>query len=208
MLRERSLMRALILASTLIAAPAAAQSDPVVEARSATAACLSAVIDGAPVEDIDGDNVTIRRGKEPVSCTVRVGAGEPVVIHDAVMTALRRRAEAFSPAKTRWEAGTWASRETFCSLPGRRSFAVFVSTAKPGLQPVLTATVFESKERDQRCDRDLGIQTVAAAAAPPPPVAPSVETATAAEPARAAAPPSKPKKKGWLPRLPGLGRKD
>jgi hypothetical protein len=205
LLRERSAMRLIALALLFAAPAAAAYADPVQEARSATGACLAAVIDGAPVEDIDGDDVSIRRGREPLSCTVRVAAGEPVLIHDAVMSALKRRTEAFGPARTRWEAGNWASRETFCSLPGRRSYAVFVSTAKPGAQTVLTATVFETKERDQRCDRDLGIQTVAAADAPP--TASSASTALADEPARIATPPAPEKKKrGLLSRIPGLNR--
>ena len=207
MLGERSGMRLPILAAALFLLPAIAHADPVQEARSATGACLAAVIDGAPVEDIDGDDVTIRRGQDPVSCTVRVTAGEPVVIHDAVMVALKRRSEIFTPARTRWEPGAWASRETFCNIPGRRALAVFVSTAKPGVQPVLTATVFEVKDRDKRCDQDLGVQAVAAAE-PPPPVATAqaTEAPATAEPAKAD-PPPKPKKKGWLPRLPGLGRK-
>ena len=43
-----------------------------------------------------------------------------------------------------------------------------MSTNKPGYQPVLTATVFEVAKRDERCDRDMGSQTVAAAGAPEP----------------------------------------
>ena len=184
MLGERSAMRApahaLLLALPAAAAvPSAAWADPVQEARSATGACLSAVIDNAPVEDIDGDDVTIRRGKEPVSCTVRVTAGEPVLIRDAVMVALKRRSEIFTPAKTRWEAGAWASREAFCNIPSRRALAAFVSTAKPGVQPVLTVTVFEAKARDKRCDRDEGVQTVAVAE-PPPTAAAAAEATTAA----------------------------
>jgi hypothetical protein len=208
MLGERSGMRALLLAPVLLALPAAAHADPVQEARSATGACLAAIIDAAPVEDIDGDDVTIRRGKDPVSCTVRVTAGEPVLIRDAVLTALKRRAEIFSPAKTRWEPGQWASRETFCNIPGRRAFAAFVSTAKPGAQPVATVTVFETKDRDQRCDRDAGVQTIAAAEAPPTAAAAAEVTTAAPEPAKVAvtAAPKKPKK-GLRERL-GLGKKD
>ena len=176
----------------LLAVPAAAHADPVVEARSATAACLSAVIDKAPVEDIDGDDVTIRRGKDPVSCTVRVNAGEPVLIRDAVLTAIKRRAELFQPAKTTWETGPAASRETYCNLPGRRALNVFVVTARPDRQPVLQATVFETPTRDQRCDRDLGVQTTANGEP-----APAAATPAPAEPA-------KKRKKGWLPRLPKL----
>lgn len=190
-------MRTLALVLLLTLPAAAAHADPVLEARSATAACLSAVIDNAPVEDIDGDYVNIRRGKDPVSCTVRVNAGEPVVIKDAVQTAIKRRAELFTPARTTWEVGDWASRETFCNIPGRRALAVFVSTNKPGLQPVLTATVFEVAKRDPRCDQDMGVQTVAAAAEPAP--KPVAETA---------APAAKTKRQSWLRRLPGLGRND
>lgn len=160
-------MRTLALALLLTLPAAVAHADPVQEARSATAACLAAVIDNAPVEDIDGDDVTIRRGRDPVSCTVRVAAGEPVQIQDAVHAALKRRAELFVPAKTKWQAGDWAFRETFCNLPGRRALAAFVSTNKPGYQPVLTVTVFEADRRDERCDRDLGVQQVAAAEPPP-----------------------------------------
>ena len=207
MLGERSGMRVLVLAALLALPAAAASADPAQEARSATGACLAAVIDGAPVEDIDGDDVTIRRGRDPVSCTVRVSAGEPVVIREAVMAALQKRDEAFSVAKTRWEAGDWASRETFCNLPGRRAYAVFVSMARPGGQPVLMATVFETQARDKRCDQDLGVQTVAAL--DPPPTAPSAQTALADEPARVAAPPPPEKKKrSLLSRIPGLGKKD
>ena len=203
-------MRTLILA-LLVLAPAAAHADPMQEARSATAACLSAVIDNAPVEDIDGDDVTIRRGKEPVSCTVRVTAGEPVVIRDAVLTAIKRRPELIVPARTKWEAAGYASRETFCNVPGRRALAVFVSTAKPGGQPVATATVFEVGKRDERCDRDLGVQTVAANDPPAAPTseaapAPATEVAAAPPAPETAAPPAKKKKQSFLRRIPGLGR--
>jgi len=208
MLGERGAMRTLILAAA-IAIPAVAHADPVQEARSATAACLSAVIDNAPVEDIDGDDVTIRRGKEPVSCTVRVTAGEPVLIRDAVQVAMKRRAEIFSPAKTSWTPGEWASRETWCNIPGRRAVAVFVSTSKPGRQPVLTATVFEAAARDQRCDRDLGVQQVAAneAASPTEAVAESPKTEPAQSDIATLDPPPKKPKKSLRSRL-GLGKKD
>jgi hypothetical protein len=154
-------MRFLVLAM-LLAIPAAAHAEPVQEARSATAACLSAVIDKAPVEDVDGDDVQIRRGKDPVSCTVAVTAGEPVVIRDAVLAAIKRRAELFSAARTRWDPADYASRETLCNIPGRRALAVLVSTGKPGRVPVLMATVFEAEKRDERCDRDMGVQKPAA----------------------------------------------
>lgn len=210
-MRSTALALALSLPVPLLLAAGTAAAEPVQEARSAVGACLAAVIDAAPVEDIDGDDVTIRRGKDPVSCTVRVTAGEPVVIREAVLTALKRRAELFTPARTRWEAGAWASRETFCNLPGRRALAVFVSTAKPGAQPVLTATVFEDRTRDKRCDQDLGVQTVAAAepSAPPTATAAAQATTAAPEPARVPAQAEAPKKKrSLLSRIPGLGKKD
>lgn len=204
-------MRTLALALLLTIPAVAARADPAQEARSATGACLSAVIDAAPVEDIDGDDVTIRRGKDPVSCTVRVAAGEPVVIQDAVQAAIKRRVELFVPAKTKWEAGDWAFRETFCNIPGRRSLAVFVSTNKPGYQPVLTATVFEVAKRDERCDRDLGPQQVAAAEAPAPAAAPVESASTSTTPPVIELPPqpAKAKKKSLRDRIPtfGLGKK-
>lgn len=211
MLGERSRMRRLILAVALTVVPAAAYADPVQEARSATAACLAAVIDGAPVEDIDGDDVVIRRGKAPVSCTVRVSAGQPVVIRDAVMTAIKRRSELFTPARTLWEGGGMASRETFCNIPGRRALAVFVSTARPGQEPVLTATVFETEQRDARCDKDLGLQTLAAmeSAAAPAEAVPAAAPATppaSAQVAEIPAPVAKKKKPSLLRRIPGLRR--
>lgn len=153
-------MRTQLLALLLLV-PAVARAEPAQEARSATAACLSAVIDKAPVGDIDGDDVSIRRGQDPVSCTVRVNAGEPVVIREAVLEAMKKRSEVFSPAKTRWEPAGLASRETFCNLPGRRALNVVVNTARPGARPVLTAVVFEADKRDVRCDRDEGLQKAA-----------------------------------------------
>jgi hypothetical protein len=194
-------MRTLPLALLLILPAAAAHADPVQEARSATAACLSAVINGAPVEDIDGDDVTIRRGKDPVSCTVTVTAGEPVLIRDAVLTAINKRPELFRPARSAWEPAGFASRETFCNLPSRRALTAFVSTAKPGRETVLIATVFEVAKRDERCDRDLGVQQLMVAAAPAPPAA--AAPAAEAPPAKEAAAPKK--KKGWLPKIPGFG---
>jgi hypothetical protein len=189
-------------------APAAAHADPVEEARGATGACLSAIIDQAPVEDVDGDDVVIRRGKDPVSCTVRVDAGAPVVIRDAVLQAITRRAEHFTPARSRWDPAEFATRETFCALPSRRNVMAIVSTAKPDAAVVLTATVFEAGKRDPRCDQDLGVQTVAAAATAPA-EATQTQAAATAEPIKLDPPPAKPekKKKGWLPRLPGLGKK-
>lgn len=205
-------MRKVLLAAPLLFLPALARADPAQEARSATGACLAAIIDNAPVEDIDGDDVVIRRGKDPVSCTVRVSAGQPVVIRDAVLNAVKRRAELFTPARTAWAGGEVASRETFCNIPGRRALAVFVSTARPGQSPVLTATVFETAKRDERCDRDLGVQTVAAHEPAPSEAAPDVvapaQTAEAKAPpiAEIAPPPPKKKKQSLLRRIPGLSR--
>lgn len=154
----------LALAMTLIAGalatPALAQEPepPEAEARSAMGACLSAIIDGAPVGDVDGVAVQVRREKEPESCTVRVTAGQPVVVRDAVIQAITRRKEAFLPAKTKWAPNDFASRETFCNTRGERALNAVVSTAKPGEPLVLIATVFEAKTRDSRCDKDEGLQ--------------------------------------------------
>lgn len=195
-------MRIPALALLLSLPAAGAFAEPAQEARSATAACLSAVIDGAPVEDIDGQDVVIRRGAEPVSCTVRVSAGQPVVIREEVLGAIKRRDELFTPAKSAWAAGEFASRETFCNLPGRRALAAVVTTAKPEQSPVLTATVFETAERDERCDKDLGVQTVAAVEPPAEPAQAAAAPAVKEVPA-----PAKPKKKqSWLRKIPGLGR--
>lgn len=199
-------MRLLPLTCLFLISASAAHAYPVQEARSATGACLAAILDAAPVEDIDGDDVQIRRGQDPVSCTVRVTAGEPVLIKDAVQQALKRRTEIFSPARTAWEPGAWASRETWCNLPGRRAVALFVTTNKPGQQPVLTATVFETAKRDERCDRDLGLQKVAAAEPAADGVPADAEPAGAPPVAEIAPPPAKPRKKSLLRRIPGLGR--
>jgi hypothetical protein len=151
-------MRRLALSLLLLAAAPAAQAEPADEARSAVGACLSAVIDHAPVGDVDGEGVSIRREPGQPVCTVQVSAGQPVVIRDAVITAIQRRAERFAPARTRWDPAGFASRDTFCSLPSRRNFNVMVSTAKPGEALVLLATVLEADKRDPRCDRDEGLQ--------------------------------------------------
>lgn len=149
----------LLLAAAALAIPAVASADPQSEARSAVGACISAIADGAPVPDqIKGDFVEIRREKEPETCTVTVTSGEPAAVRAGVLDALAKRKERFSPAKTRWDAGAFASREAFCNMPSARSFNVIVSTAKPGEPLVLTATVLETKERDTRCDRDQGLQ--------------------------------------------------
>lgn len=204
MLRERGGMRALALALLMTLPAGLAHAEPAQEARSATAACLSAVIDNAPVEDIDGDDVSIRRGKDPVSCTVTVAAGEPVVVRDAVLSAVKKRSELFVPAKTLWDPAGYASRETFCNT-GRRALAVLVSTAKPGGQPVLVATVAETVKRDDRCDRDLGPQSLAANSEV---ASPAVPAASALPPVTELAAPVARKRQSWLRRLPGLGGKD
>jgi len=205
-----------LAAAAVLIAPGLARADPVQEARSATGACLAAVLNGAPVEDIDGDDAFIRRGKDPVSCTVTVTAGEPVQIRDAIQVAIQRRPEAFSLARSTWAAETFASREAWCNLPGARAVTAFVSTGKPGMSPVAVVTVFETAKRDNRCDRDLGVQTIAANApdptAPVAAAAPSAppETKVAAAPQTPAAKPEA-KKKKWrvvMPRIPGISRKN
>lgn len=163
-------MRALALVTLLILPAAAAHADPVQEARSATAACLSAIIDGAPVETVQGDDVAIYRKPGETTCTVSVWAGEPVVIRDAVLTAIKRREEAFNPARTTWDPGLFASREVYCNLPARRAIIALVDTHKPGRGDVVTVTVADIGKRDNRCDRDLGLQkaTATGEAAPAP----------------------------------------
>jgi hypothetical protein len=101
---------------------------------------------------------------------VSVWAGEPVVIREAVLAAINRRAEAFSPARTGWDPGLFASREVFCNLPSRRAVIALVDTHKPGRGDVVTVTVADIGKRDGRCDRDLGLQkaTATGEAAPAP----------------------------------------
>ncbi|MCR5875248.1 hypothetical protein LRS10_14290 [Phenylobacterium sp. J426] len=156
----RSLLLAAAAAVALSAAtPAFALGDPQSEARSALGACISAIADDAPVPDqIKGDFVEIRREREPETCTVTVTGGEPAAVRASVLDGLAKRKERFAPAKTRWDAGAFASREAFCNMPAGRAFNVIVSTAKPGEPLVLTATVLETQERDTRCDRDAGLQ--------------------------------------------------
>ena len=145
-----------VLAS--LAAVSAAHADPVYEARSATGACLAAVIDKAPVVDTKGQDVSIHRETQPNLCAVTVTAGDPAEVRRAVLDAVAARPERFTPAKTVWNPGTFASRDALCNAPGRRALNVVVDTAKPGASPVLTATVVEGRERDQRCDLDMGPQ--------------------------------------------------
>lgn len=140
------------------AAGSAAHADPLYEARTATEACLAAVIDGAPVGDIKGQDVAIHRDANPNLCAVKVSAGAPAEVRSAVQAAVALRPEGFAPAKTAWDPGPLARRETLCNAPGRRAFNVVVETARPGASPVLTVTVIEGRARDQRCDLDMGIQ--------------------------------------------------
>lgn len=144
---------ALVAAS---ATPAAAE--PAQEAASAMRACLDAVIDGAPVASMKGQDVEVVRETEPNACTVQVNAGEPPMVREAVLKAVSERKERFTPARTKWDAGAFATRETFCNLPSRRHLNVVISTGMPGRPLALIATALEAKERDTRCDRDEGVQ--------------------------------------------------
>jgi len=215
MLRERSAMRALalalILAAPAVAAHAQAGGQTSDDARSATGACLAAVIDHAPVGDVQEGDIAIRRGKDPVSCTVTISGGQPVVIREAMLAAVKKREELFSPTKTRWESGEFASREAFCNLSLRRHLNVVIATGKPGAVPVAVATVFEAPKRDERCDRDLGLQTVAQAQAPAAPTEPATPTAAPAadktEPAKPAKAASSKSLRNRIPKIFGLGPK-
>lgn len=141
-----------------LAVASAAHADPVYEARTATAACLAAVLDRAPVGDAKSGAVAVHRDTVPNLCSVTVSAGEPAEVRQAVLDAVAKRPEAFAPARTAWDPGQLASRETLCNRPGRRAVNVVVETAKPGATPVVTATVVEGRTRDQRCDVDMGLQ--------------------------------------------------
>jgi hypothetical protein len=66
---------------------------------------------------------------------------------------------------------------------------------------VAVATVFETARRDERCDKDLGLQAAEATTAP---VQESPAPGAAPPPDEIPAPAPKPKKKGWLSKLPGL----
>jgi hypothetical protein len=141
-----------------LAVGSAAHADPAYEARSAMGACLAAVIDKAPVVDGAQGGVAVHRETQPNMCSVTVTAGDPAEIHQAVMDAVAERAERFAPAKTAWDPGALASRETLCNAPGRRAMNIVVETSKPGAPVVLKATVVEGASRDQRCDLDMGLQ--------------------------------------------------
>jgi len=145
-----------VLAS--LAAAQAAVADPVDEAHSAMAACLAAVIDKAPVVDAKGQDVAVHRESLPNLCAVTVTGGDPAEVQRSVLDAVAVRPEGFALAKTAWAAGALASRQTLCNSPGRRALNVVVETAKPGVSPVLVATVIETRGRDQRCDLDMGLQ--------------------------------------------------
>ncbi|MDB5466218.1 MAG: hypothetical protein JWQ46_980 [Phenylobacterium sp.] len=142
-----------------LAAGLAARAEPAYEAGSAMGACLAAVIDRAPVVSVKGHDVEIRREANPNACTVEATAGIPSEVRDSVLAAIAKRPERFAPALTHWDPVGYASRETFCNAPGRRNLNVVVSIAKPGAKgPTLLATVVEAKDRDERCDRDAGLQ--------------------------------------------------
>lgn len=141
-----------------LASSSGARADAAYEARTAVGACLSAVIDNAPVVDGKGQDVALRRETAPNLCTVTVTAGEPAEVRRSILQVVEARPERFSPAKTRWAPGALASREAYCNAPGRRALNVVVETARPGGTPVVTATVIEGRTRDQRCDVDLGEQ--------------------------------------------------
>jgi hypothetical protein len=152
------LAAAAALSLLLAAAAGGARADAPYEARTAVEACLAAVIDNAPVEDATGVDVAIHREANPNLCTVKVTGGAPAEVRDAVLAAVGRRPEGFAPARTAWAPGALASRETLCSRPGRRALNVVIETGRPGASPALTAAVAESRQRDARCDRDLGVQ--------------------------------------------------
>jgi hypothetical protein len=150
-----------IAAALLIAMVAAvpARAEPSLEARSAMRACLEAVIDRAPVGNVKGVDVEVRREAAPNVCTVRVTGGSPSDVRSAVLEAVLERPEAFTPAKTSWDPGAYESRETFCNAPGAKPLNVVVSTGRAhasGL--VLLATAVQATERDPRCDLDAGLQ--------------------------------------------------
>lgn len=144
----------------LFVAASPALADPIQEARSATAACLAAVIDGAPVSSVNGETAAIRREGGVGPCTVEAGGASPAEVRAAVLAAIEARKEHFLPARTAWAPGAFASRETFCNgLPARRALNVVVHTAKDGVEgPIVTATVLAPEERDRRCDTDAGLQ--------------------------------------------------
>jgi hypothetical protein len=149
----------LLLATAIAMTPlAAAAETPTELAGSAARACLAAVIDGAPVQDVVIDGIRIERASEPNACSVHADVGEPAAMRQAAMAAISARRELFVPAKTKWDAGAFASREAFCNLPGRRALNVIVSTGMPGAPRKLSLIVLEVQDRDARCDHDKGLQ--------------------------------------------------
>ncbi|WP_411287925.1 hypothetical protein [Phenylobacterium sp.] len=155
---KRPRLRSFLPALLILAGAQTAHAEPAQEAASATRACLAAIIDGAPVADIKGQDVEIRRGKDPQACTVRVTRGDPSAVREAVLGAVTPRKERFALAKSRWDPNAFASRESFCNAPGRRHLMVLISTARPNSPVALMATVLESASRDTRCDVDEGLQ--------------------------------------------------
>lgn len=151
---------AAILAASPLGVPISARAEPAQEAGSAFGACLAAVIDKAPVADIKGQDVQIRRDPGNGACSVEVLDGDIAPVRQAVLDAMAKRRERFSPAKTRWDPGAFASREAFCNAAlVRRNLTVVVSAALPGSKgPRLIATAVETPERDPRCDADKGLQ--------------------------------------------------
>ena len=152
-------MRFIVLAlCATLAAASAAHADPAYEAGSAMGACLAAVIDKAPVADMAQGGVGVHREAQPNLCAVTVTAGDPRQVRQAVLDAVAQRPERFSPAKTAWDPGALAARDTLCNAPGRRALNVVVETARPGAPVIVRATVIEGPARDQRCDIDMGLQ--------------------------------------------------
>lgn len=141
--------------------PLPVQAEPAAEAASAFGACLAAVIDGAPVADIKGQDVQIRRGKSPNSCTVEVLNGDTAPVRDALGKVLSERRERFMPARTRWSPGAMATRDTYCNAASvHRNLNAVISAALPAAQgPRVVATVLEVPARDERCDTDKGLQS-------------------------------------------------
>lgn len=147
-----------LLALPLLVQPAAAE--PAQEAASAFGACLAAVIDKAPVGDTKGQDVEIRRDPQSGACSVRVGGGETAAIRQALLDVMAKRRERFTPARSRWDPGAYASRETFCNAASvRRNLNVVLEAAMPAARGArVIATVLETRERDPRCDVDKGLQ--------------------------------------------------
>lgn len=147
-----------LFAALALALGSAARADPAYEAGAAMGACLAAVIDRAPVADMTAGGVTVHRETQPNLCSVTVAGGDPAEVRREVTQALAERPEQFAPAKTAWDPGPLAVRETLCNAPGRRALNVVVEAGRPGAPVTLKATVIEAAARDPRCDRDFGLQ--------------------------------------------------